>query len=124
MCPLVATRGGAPWFALGGSGGRRILPAVYQMSLFLADCGLTPDQAVAQPRVNVDGGPVVDVDPRLGDAVFDAIAAELPARRVEALVSPNHYANALIAGCEEGACFGAAQIRSPVSAAVGVYAKS
>ncbi|MDX1574892.1 MAG: gamma-glutamyltransferase [Kiloniellales bacterium] len=120
MCPRVATRGGAPWFALGGSGGRRILPAVFQLTAFLVDCGLTPDEAVAHPRLNVDGGPVVEADPRLGPAVLEALAAALPVQQVEALVSPNHYANPLIAGREGETAFGAAQIRSPVSAAIAV----
>ena len=119
MCPLVSTRAGAPWFALGGSGGRRILPAVFQMTAFLVDCGLSPEEAVAQPRLNVDGGPFVEADPRLGPAVIEAVAAGLPLRQVEALVSPNHYANPLIAGFEGETAFAAAQPRSPVSAAVG-----
>ena len=119
MCPLVVTRDGAPWFALGGSGGRRILPAVFQMTAFLVDCGLSPEEAVAQPRLNVDGGPFVEADPRLGPAVIEAVAAGLPLRQVEALVSPNHYANPLIAGFEGETAFAAAQPRSPVSAAVG-----
>jgi len=119
MCPLVVTRDGAPWFALGGSGGRRILPAVFQMTLFLVDCGLAPEEALAQPRLNVDGGPFVEVDPRLGPTVIEAVAASLPVRQVEALVSPNHYANPLIAGREGETAFAAAQLRSPVSAAVG-----
>jgi len=119
MCPLVVTRGGAPWFALGGSGGRRILPAVFQVTAFLVDCGLSPEQAVAHPRLNVDSSPFVEADPRLGPAVIEAVAAGLPVREVEALVSPNHYANPLIAGREGDIAFGAAQIRSPVSSAVG-----
>jgi len=119
MCPLVATRGGQPWFAVGGSGGRRILPAVFQLTAFLVDCGMSPEDVVRQPRINVDGGPVVEADPRLGPAVLEAIAAELPLRPVEALVQPNHYANPLIAGVEGDTAFGAAQLRSPVSAAVG-----
>jgi hypothetical protein len=89
------------------------------MLLFLVDCGLSPDEAARQPRLNIDGGPVVEVDPRLGSAVFDAIAAVGPAKEVEALVSPNHYANALLAGREGDTAFGAAQLRSPVSGAAG-----
>ena len=99
MCPLVATRGGAPWFALGASGGRRILAAVFQLTAFLVDCGLSVEAAAAQPRLNVDG--------------------VLPLTEVEALVQPNHYANPVIAGHEDGTAFGAAQLRSPVSGAVG-----
>ena len=120
MCPLVATRGGAPWFALGASGGRRILPAVFQLTAFLVDCGLSPDEAVAHPRLNVDGGPAVEADPRLGPAVLEALAAALPVIEVEDLVSPNHYASPLIAGRNGETAFGAAQLRSPVSAAIAV----
>ena len=119
MCPLVATRGGAPWFALGASGGRRILAAVFQLTAFLVDCGLSVEAAAAQPRLNVDGGPAVEADPRLDRAVLDALAAVLPLTEVEALVQPNHYANPVIAGHEDGTAFGAAQLRSPVSGAVG-----
>jgi gamma-glutamyltranspeptidase / glutathione hydrolase len=119
MCPLVATRGGAPWFALGASGGRRILSAVFQLTAFLVDCGLSPDDAVSHPRLNVDGGRFVEADPRLGRATIEAVAAVLPLQEVEALVQPNHYANPLIAGREGETAFGAAQLRSPVSAAVG-----
>jgi gamma-glutamyltranspeptidase/glutathione hydrolase len=119
MCPLLVTRDGAPWFALGASGGRRILPAVFQLTVFLVDCGLSPDEAVQHPRLNVDGGPLVEADPRLGRAIIEAVAATLPLCEVEALVSPNHYANPLIAGREGDTAFGAAQLRSPVSAAVG-----
>jgi gamma-glutamyltranspeptidase/glutathione hydrolase len=119
MCPLLVTRGGAPWFALGASGGRRILPAVFQLTAFLVDCGLSPDDAVRHPRLNVDGAPFVEADPRLGREIIEAVAAALPLREVEALVSPNHYANPLIAGWEGETAFGAAQLRSPVSAASG-----
>jgi gamma-glutamyltranspeptidase/glutathione hydrolase len=118
MCPLLVTRGGVPWFALGASCGRRILPAVFQLTAFLVDCGLSPDEAVSQPRLNVDGGPFVEADPRLGRAIVEAVAAALPLHEVEALVSPNHYANPLIAGWEGETAFGAAQLRSPVSAAI------
>ncbi|HEX9768023.1 MAG TPA: gamma-glutamyltransferase [Kiloniellales bacterium] len=119
MCPLVVTRGAAPWFALGASGGRRILSAVFQLAAFMVDCGLSPDEAVRHPRLNVDGGPFVEADPRLDRSIIEAVAAVLPLSQVEALVSPNHYANPLIAGREGETAFGAAQLPSPVSAAVG-----
>ena len=119
MCPLVATRDGRPWLALGGSGGRRILPAVFQVASFLIDCDLPLNTAVRQPRINVDGGPEVEVDPRLGDAVAKAISEALPIRRVEAVLTPNHYANPVIALHDGEACQGAAQLHSPVAAAIG-----
>ncbi len=119
MCPLVATREDRPWFALGGSGGRRILPAVFQVASFLIDGGLPLEAAVRQPRINVDGGPEVEVDPRLGDSVAKAIAEVLPIRLVEAVLTPNHYANPVIALHDGEACLGAAPLPSPVAAAIG-----
>jgi gamma-glutamyltranspeptidase/glutathione hydrolase len=119
MVPLVVTRGGAPWFALGGSGGRRILPAVLQVASFLIDLELSVEAAVHHPRINVDGGAFVEVDPRLGEEVLERIASTQPARAVEAMIMPNHYANTVIAGIEGGTCFGAGQVLSPVSAAFG-----
>jgi gamma-glutamyltranspeptidase/glutathione hydrolase len=119
MVPLVVTRGGAPWFALGGSGGRRILPAVLQMTSFLLDLGLSVGEAVHHPRINVDGSALVEVDPRLGEDVLARISSVVPARAVEAMIMPNHYANTIVAGLEDGTCFGAGQVLSPASAAYG-----
>jgi gamma-glutamyltranspeptidase/glutathione hydrolase len=119
MVPLVVTRGGAPWFALGGSGGRRILPAVLQVASFLIDLELSVEEAVHHPRINVDGGAFVEVDPRLGEEVLERIASTQPARAVEAMIMPNHYASVVIAGVERDTCFGAGQVLSPTSAAFG-----
>ena len=41
MCPVIATRNGVPWLALGASGGRRIMPAVLQIASMLIDGGST-----------------------------------------------------------------------------------
>ncbi len=118
MCPLIATREGAPWFALGASGGRRILAAVVQMASFLVDCGMTLEAAAHQPRINVDGGKSVELDPRLGELVAARIAQDLPVQPVEAMLAPNHYANPLVALRDGGICMGAAQVLSPASGAV------
>jgi gamma-glutamyltranspeptidase/glutathione hydrolase len=119
MCPLAATRDGRPWFALGASGGRRILPAVFQVASFLIDCGLALDEAMAQPRINVDGSPRVQADQRLGPEVLAAVAAAGHAvEPVEALVSPNLFANPQIVLAEGEQRLGAVTLRHPVAAAV------
>ena len=119
ICPLVATRGGKPWFALGASGGRRILPAVFQIASFLGDLGLDLESAIHRPRINLDGAPRVEVDGQLGPEVLARVAAERPAVRCDAAVLPNHYANpqAVLVGAD--GFEGAVHLRSPVSAAVG-----
>ena len=94
------------------------MPAVFQFASFMIDLALEPTAAVHQPRINVDGGAFVEIDRRLGEGVLSAIGEHLPAKAVEALVAPNHFANPLLAGIEGGTCFGAAQVQSPVSAAL------
>jgi gamma-glutamyltranspeptidase/glutathione hydrolase len=120
MCPALVTRDGAPWFALGASGGRRIMPAVFQMVSFLVDCGMTLEQAVHQPRINTDGGPQVEADPLLGENVLAAIAAEHAVVPVEAMITPNHYANPQVALFDAEGLAAAAQVHHPTAAAAGV----
>ena len=61
ICPVVVTKDGKPWFCIGASGGRRIVPAVTQLSLMLIDRGLDVETAFHQPRIDVSG---VGSDPR------------------------------------------------------------
>ncbi len=118
MCPVVVTRESAPWFALGASGGRRILPAVFQLVSFLVDSGLSLDEAMHQPRLNVDGSDTVEADLRLPSETIEAIAARLPVTAVEARVSPNWFANPQVVLRDGASCLGAATVRSPAAAAV------
>ena len=118
MCPVAVTRDGAPWFALGASGGRRILPAVFQLVSFLVDGGLSLEEAMHQPRLNVDGSETVEADLRLPRDTIEAIAARLPVAAVEARVSPNCFANPQVVLRDGTSCLGAATVRSPVAAAV------
>ena len=64
MCPALGLFG-ARRFALGASGGRRILPAVLQLTSFLADFGMSLADAFAQPRLDVSGPELVTLDARL-----------------------------------------------------------
>jgi len=120
MCPVIVTRESAPWFAVGASGGRRILPAVYQIVSFLVDCGLSLEDAVHCPRINADGSGKVQIDRRLEAETADAIGSVLDTEVVQALLMPNFFANPVIALHDGTGCQGAAQIPSPVAAAVGV----
>ena len=92
MCPVVATRGGAPWLALGASGGRRILPAVLQISSMLADCGLDLESAMHLPRIDVSGCAEVIADRRLAPQVLAGLRARSQVREAEQLVTPKLFA--------------------------------
>ena len=75
MCPVIASRHGRPWLALGASGGRRILPAVLQIASMLIDGGLDLESAFHEPRIDVSGEPHVTADRRLAPDVLAALAA-------------------------------------------------
>jgi gamma-glutamyltranspeptidase/glutathione hydrolase len=74
MCPVLATRDGKPWFALGASGGRRIVPATFQLTSLLIDFGLSLEDAYRVPRIDVSGGPGMLADYRLNPAILTALA--------------------------------------------------
>ena len=92
MCPVIALRDGRPWFALGASGGRRILPAVLQISSMLAESGLDLEDAFHAPRIDVSGGPEVTADRRLSAEVLGHLRARFAVREVEHGVLPNLFA--------------------------------
>jgi gamma-glutamyltranspeptidase / glutathione hydrolase len=80
--PAMLT-GGDQAMAVGGSGGRKIIPAVFQAMAMSADFGFDLDTILHQPRIDVSGGPAVTMDRRLGVAtqtalasVFDTVLAE------------------------------------------------
>ncbi len=72
--PAIMT-GGGEVIAIGGCGGRKIIPAVFQLLALSADFGLDLEQAFHTPRVDVSGGPAVAVDHRLDAKTRDALAA-------------------------------------------------
>ena len=65
MCPTIVRRADGLCFALGASGGRRIMPAVFQLCSFLIDHGLSIDQAFQQPRLDASGSDIVTLDAKL-----------------------------------------------------------
>lgn len=71
ICPVIATtpEGG---FALGASGGRKIVGAVAQLATALTDGGLSLEQAFHAPRVDMSGD-VAIADARLGEDQITAL---------------------------------------------------
>ena len=120
MCPVIALRGGKPWFAIGASGGRKIFPAVLQISSFLVDHGMYLEDAFHQPRIDASEAEYVAVDPRLPAAVRKALAAKFPTRLNELVVYPTNYAcpSAVLRDAKSRENFGVTDVMSPWSGAV------
>jgi gamma-glutamyltranspeptidase/glutathione hydrolase len=73
--PAIMTGDGSVT-AIGGCGGRRILPAVFQLLAISADFGFDLEQVFHTPRLDVSGLDVVVADRRMPQATIDALAAE------------------------------------------------
>ncbi|TAJ87411.1 gamma-glutamyltransferase family protein [Reyranella sp.] len=115
ICPVVVAKDGKPWFCIGASGGRRIVPAVTQLSLMMVDRGLDVEAAFHQPRIDVSGVGPIRVNRDLPDAVKKAIAAKLPMVEVDNPVSPLGFANpsCIVRDPKTGELTGMNEVMSP-----------
>ncbi|MFM9883168.1 MAG: gamma-glutamyltransferase family protein [Burkholderiales bacterium] len=120
MCPVIVRRDGSPSFAIGASGGRKIFPAVMQITSLLVDHGMSLEAAFHQPRIDASGGEVVGVDPRLPQATLDQLAAHFPIQPAEHLVYPTNFAcpSAVLDDPATGERYGIGDVMSPWSGAV------
>ena len=74
MSPTLLLDKGAPFLALGGSGGPRIITATLQTLLGVLDGRLTPDRAVAEPRLHHQWSPdAVSAEGAASGEVLDAL---------------------------------------------------
>jgi len=117
-CPVIGEHA-AQRFALGASGGRRILPAVAQLLSFLIDFEQDLGAAFHLPRIDASEGELVIGDELLSDEIHAALAARFPYVRMRRQTLPFKFA------CPSGvlrsgtANWGAAEIASPWADAVG-----
>ena len=116
-CPVIGELG-PKRFALGASGGRRILPAVTQLLSFLIDFNADLDAAFHLPRIDASEGELVIGDELLSEDVHTALAARFPYVRMRRQTLPLKFA------CPSGVLrgksgnFGATEIASPWADAV------
>ena len=124
MCPSIVERDDGTVFALGASGGRRILPAVFQMISFLVDYRLDLESVAHLPRIDASGGPGITADPALGPAVHARLAELGPVLVAPDTVSPALYAcpNLAARDPKRGVSRGAAWVPSPWAKASGAAA--
>ena len=120
MCPTVVDTGKELRFALGASGGRRIMPAVMQLISFLVDFEMSVDEAFRQPRLDVSGTPLVTVDASLPATISDHLAEHYSVTRAQHGVYPALFACPNMVARDEarGINVGGAFVMSPWSKAV------
>ena len=78
FCPVIGEDSDGRRFALGASGGRRIIGAVLQIASFMIDHGMTLEEAFHQPRIDMSGAGRATADRTLPRPVLDALAKIFP----------------------------------------------
>jgi gamma-glutamyltranspeptidase/glutathione hydrolase len=91
-CPVVGVAADGRRFALGASGGRKILGAVLQLSSFLMDHGMSLEAAFHQPRIDVSGDGQITADQSLSPEIQNALAQEMPTSTARRTVFPYAFA--------------------------------
>ncbi|HEX7891541.1 MAG TPA: gamma-glutamyltransferase [Ramlibacter sp.] len=91
-CPVVGVGADGRQFAIGASGGRKILGAVMQLSSFMLDHGMSLEQAFHQPRIDVSGGGQVTADQMLGPEILAALAETMPVVPARRMAFPYLFA--------------------------------
>ena len=114
MCPTIVARQDGARFALGASGGRRIMPAVYQLLSFITDFGMDLDAAMHQGRIDVSTTPAISVDRTLGEQVLQQVSASHNAEAATHGVFPALFACPNTVSIDaQGTLTGAAFVPSP-----------
>lgn len=120
ICPVIVESDGLR-MALGASGGRKILPAVTQMALLVADHGLDLDTAIHTPRIDVSGGTTVQADAALPAEVLAELGEEYETIAVPRSFFPLAYACPVAVTRKDGTNSGACETTMPWAEAVGEY---
>jgi len=116
MCPTIVDRQDGLRIALGASGGRKIMPAIYQLVSFLVDHGMDVNSAMHQARIDVSGTDTVSADPRLDAGILEAMNRSFPIRQSAYRTFPMNYACPnMVAIDADGAMTGGAYVHSPLA---------
>ena len=108
-CPVIGHTKSDELFAIGASGGRKILGAVMQLSSFMIDFGFDLEQAFHQARIDLSGADKIVADQHLDDEIVAALATYLPTTIARRNIFPYLFAcpagvmraSGLNSGCTE-----------------------
>lgn len=86
MCPTIVSRNGRVEYVVGGSGGRRIWPAIAQVVSNVIDYRMSLQDAIEAPRIHVESD-----DPMLDNRFDGGAVAGLERKGHRVLSPPEHY---------------------------------
>jgi len=117
-CPVIGMTSDGLQFAVGASGGRKILGSVLQISRFMMQHGLTLEQAFEQPRIDVSGGPRIIADHKLDPEILEALAKVKPVDKARRNIYPYAYACPAGVARQDGWNYGCTELYTPWGDAV------
>lgn len=118
-CPVVAQTTDGRRFAVGASGGRKIVGAVLQLITALMDHGMSLEAAFHQPRIDISGNQrQLVADPSLPAEVLAALASEFQLSLVRRQPHPYAFACPSAVLRENGHHSGCTEVMSPWGDAV------
>jgi len=91
-CPVVGETPKGERFAVGASGGRKIVGTVLQLASFIIDHGATLEEAFHRPRIDLSGGERAIADAMLPVEELRALEAAFPTVVARRLPFPYHFA--------------------------------
>lgn len=91
MCPMILKQDGQAALAIGAAGGRTIFPTVLQLVSYIADFGLSLEDAFHAPRIDAST-PTIRVNTRALPEVPAALAQHFPVELVEDEIYPVQFA--------------------------------
>lgn len=117
MCPAILERGDDCRFAMGASGGRRIMPAVFQLTSYFVDYSMSLNAAFHHGRLDVSGTDSVTVDNALPTEIIDSLSSKFKTQPATHGTYPPLFAcpNAVQRDCTAGVNTGAAYVMSPTA---------
>jgi gamma-glutamyltranspeptidase/glutathione hydrolase len=117
-CPVVGEDASGRRFALGASGGRRIMGTVLQIGSFLIDHGMSLEEAFHAPRIDMSGGLPVVADAALPADALASLKAAFPTETARRLCFPYSFAVPAAVLREGETNMGCTEIMSPWGDAV------
>jgi gamma-glutamyltranspeptidase/glutathione hydrolase len=117
-CPAIAVRGDDV-IGVGGSGGRKIIPAMMNLLTFMIDYGMDLETAMHAPRIDVSSPNLVVADLLLPQEVLETLAKDHDTVLAERGAYPNNFTTASVVRRRDGVNEGASEPVQPTAEAVG-----
>lgn len=117
-CPIIGQSQQNDFFAIGASGGRKILGAVLQLSSFMLDFGLNIEEAFHQPRIDLSGSNKIMADRKLAPEILNELSSLMETGVVRRNVFPYSFACPAGVMRARGINSGCTEIMSPWGDAV------